>query len=255
MGKASSSKKVARAATTGGGRTAGGRRPWLYYAALTLAVVLGVSLVVQSRHERQVQLAAGTVVAPRMASGTRPFDHWHMAYGFYICGTFAPDLPDDSTKGGIHTHADGLIHVEPLTVDDSGDHATVGRFVKLAGVTLSATEIKLPGQDAYTNGKKCPDGKPGEVETYVNGTLRAGDPKTIKLTDGGKVVFAFVSKGTKVPDPPSLPNLQDPNAGEGSTINPNDITTATAPPTTAAPAGTTATTAAPTATTATTAKK
>ena len=74
MGKASSNKKVARAATTGGGRTARGRTPWMYYTAITLAVLLGVGLVYQSRHDRIQELAAGTEVPPRLAKGSRPFD-------------------------------------------------------------------------------------------------------------------------------------------------------------------------------------
>src|SRR5262245_14519589 len=107
MGKASSNKKVARAATTGGGRTARGRTPWLYYGTLTLAVLLGVGLIVQSRRQRQTELAQGTVVPPRLAdtNTNRPADHWHMAYGFYLCDAFAPELPDNAAKGGIHTHA------------------------------------------------------------------------------------------------------------------------------------------------------
>ena len=49
MGKASSSKKVARAAGTGGGRTNRGRVPWMYYLALAAVVILGTATVGQSR--------------------------------------------------------------------------------------------------------------------------------------------------------------------------------------------------------------
>ena len=42
MGKASSSKKVARAAGTGGGRTSRGRTPWMYYGIIALVVILGI---------------------------------------------------------------------------------------------------------------------------------------------------------------------------------------------------------------------
>jgi hypothetical protein len=258
MGKASSNKKVARAATTGGGRTTRGRTPWLYYGALALAVLVGVGLIWQSRDHRITQLAAGTVVPPRLAnpSKNQPFDHWHVAYGFYICDAFQPDLPDNASKGGIHTHTDGLIHVEPVTVDDAGPNATVGRFVKLAGVTLTEDEIKIPGQNAHKNGDKCGD-KKGVVKVFVDGKLRAGDPHDIKLTDQAKMVFAFVPEDTdSVPEPPSVKNLENPNAGEGGGVNPEDITTATTAPGSATTAPGTATTAstAP-ATTATTAKK
>src|SRR5437764_1360996 len=49
MGKASSSKKVARAASTGGGRTARGRTPWGWYSSIFLVVVVGTLLIVVSR--------------------------------------------------------------------------------------------------------------------------------------------------------------------------------------------------------------
>ena len=254
MGKASSNKKVARAATTGGGRTARGRTPWLWYTALTLAVILGVAGVVFSRHQRENELAAGTTVAPRLANPSKhlPFDHWHIAYGFYLCDHFAGNLPDDAIKGGIHTHADGLIHVEPQTIDDAGPKATLGRFLKLAGVTISETEIsKVPGEKTYKNGDKCGD-KVGEVKVFVDGKLFTGDPTKIKLKDQGKIVMAFVPKDTDtVPDPPSVAGLSNPNANE-----PGNTTTTTAeggatpstttaaslpitPATTAAPATTT----------------
>jgi len=268
MGKASSNKKVARAATTGGGRTARGRTPWAWYTALTLAVLLGVAGVVFSRHQRETELAAGTTVPPRLANPAKnqSFDHWHEAYGFYLCDHFAANLPDDSIKGGIHTHADGLIHVEPQTVDDAGAKATLGRFLKLAGVSVSETEIaKVPGEKTYKNGDKCGD-KTGEVKVFVDGKLYSGDPNKIRLTDQGKVVIAFVDKDTDtVPDPPSISALTNPNANEpGATTTPTtavgETTTTTAPGTTGSslpitPATTATPTTAPPATTSTTAKK
>jgi hypothetical protein len=270
MGKASSNKKVSRAARTGGGRTSRGRTPWAWYSSMALVVVLGMFGVVQSRNHRAEQLSAGTKIAPRLASQSHPADHWHVAYGFYLCDNFAAPLPDDAVKGGIHTHADGLIHVEPETPDDTGPHATTGRFLKLAGVTVTEDEIKIPGQKTFKNGAKCGD-KDGEVQIYVDGKRREGDPTKILLKDQEHIVFAFVPKGTTtVPEPPSVPNLatatqaQEPGAttatsevsGDttGSTAAPGS-TPSTAPATTpstapastpsTAPPGTTATTATP----------
>src|SRR4051812_29165296 len=177
MGKASSNKKVARAASTSGGRTARGRTPWLWYTSIGLVVIIGVILVSFSRHQRETELAAGTVVPPRLADpkNGRPFDHWHAAYGFYLCDHFAPNLPDDAAKGGIHTHADGLAHVEPQSIDDAGPKATVGRFLKLAGVTATEKQIHIPGDKTFKNGAKCGD-KEGEVKVFVDGKLRDGNP-------------------------------------------------------------------------------
>jgi hypothetical protein len=226
----------------------------MYYGAIVLAILLGVALVYQSRHERIQELAAGTKIPPRLAdpSKNQPFDHWHMAYGFWLCDSWAPNLPDDSTKGGIHTHNDGLIHVEPQTVEDAGPNATVGRFLDLAGVKVTESEINIPGQKVYKNGDKCGD-KPGEVQVFVNEKLRAGDPNKIKITDGGHLVIAFAPKDAKIPvaDLPSIKNLSDVNANEPNnssnpSTNPLDLSTATT-----SPPDTTATTAPPATTTTT----
>jgi hypothetical protein len=254
MGKASSNKKVTRAASTGGGRTTRGRTPWLWYLSILLVVVLGVAGVVQSRHQREIKLAAGTVVPPRLENPAkhRAADHWHMAYGFYLCDHFAPNLPANPEKGGIHTHADGLIHVEPIALEDTGSHATIGRFVKLAGVTLSATEIHLPGDKVYKNGDKCGD-KPGLVQAQVDGKLVDGDPKNIRIKDGSNITIAFVPKGTKIPETPTVAALSNPNANEPGTT-PAGTTDTTAVPGTAdtTPGATPAPTTAPGATPATT---
>jgi len=231
MGKASSTKKVARAASTGGGRTKGGRTPWLWYVTVALTVALGVAGVVQSRHQREVKLAAGTSVAPRLANPAkhRSFDHWHTAYGFYLCDHFAPNLADDAKAGGIHTHADGLIHVEPQVTADAGANATLGRFLSLAKVTATADEIQLPGDRAYKSGTKCGD-KAGLVQVAVDGKISEGDPRKIRLKDHQHIVVAFAPKGATIPEPPSVANLSNPNAGEGAT--PPASATGTPAPTT-----------------------
>ncbi|MDQ1396376.1 MAG: hypothetical protein QOG64_1635 [Acidimicrobiaceae bacterium] len=239
MGKASSNKKVTRAASTGGGRTTRGRTPWLWYLSILLVVALGLAGIVQSRHQREIKLAAGTLVPPRLQNPKkhRAADHWHMAYGFYLCDHFAPNLPSNPEKGGIHTHDDGLIHVEPIAIDDTGSHATIGRFVKLAGVTLSATTIHLPGDKAYNNGDKCGD-KPGLVQAQVDGKLVDGDPKNIRIKDGSNITIAFVPKGTKIPETPSVANLKDPNANEAGSTPPSTVAPGTETPT-STPAGST----------------
>ena len=219
MGKASSTKKVTRAASTGGGRTNRGRTPWLWYLSIGLVVALGMAGVYQSRHQRETKLAAGTLTPPRLANAAKhtPADHWQMAYGFYLCDHFAPNLPADPEKGGVHTHDDGLIHVEPVDVRDTGNNATIGRFAQLAGVTISETEIHLPGDKVYKNGDKCEtkDGsKAGEVQAKVNGKPVAGDPKKIKIKNGQNVTIAFVPKGAEIPETPSVENLKNPNQGE-----------------------------------------
>ncbi len=106
MGKASSSKKVAKAARAGGGaRTSTGRR-WGFPAALASIVVVGIGVVVF------VRVAAEGEEVAHPALG----DHWHDAYGIYVCDAFEPpqfDLP--GARHDIHTHEDGLMHIHPAS--------------------------------------------------------------------------------------------------------------------------------------------
>jgi hypothetical protein len=245
MGKASSNKKVARAAGTGGGRTARGRTPWLWYGGLSFVMLLGVFLVSTSRSDLNT-----TIAHPDFK------DHWHMAYGINICGEFKPPMPQPPNLIGLHTHTDGLIHVEPVSVNDTGKNATVGRFASgQPGFKISATSIQYPGDKAYKNGDKC-GSKAGHLETWVwvsqtdkDPQKITGDPKKIKIENFHLITFAFVPNGTKVAEPPSAANLADPNAGETQTpasVPEGTPTTVAATPTTAAPAAT-PTTAAPTA--------
>lgn len=238
MGKASSNKKVARAASTGGGRTARGRTPWVWYSGITLVVLLGIWGVAASRSHLNP-----TVAHPNFQ------DHWHMAYGIYICNEFRPPMPQPAQLIGLHTHTDGLIHVEPSSVLDTAKNATVGRFVSgQPGFHLSPTSIQYPGDRAYKNGEKC-GSKTGHVEIREwtnkadnNAETVSGDPKKIKVLDQHLITIAFVPDGTTIPKPPSAANLADPNAHEGGTPT-------TAPPTATTAPASTETTTAPTATT------
>src|SRR5437660_9818680 len=106
MGKASSSKKVARAAGAGGGRTVRGRQPWLYWSVIILTVILGTAGVVSSRNSRLHGISTSGSQPPRAG-----VDHWHVAYGIFICDHFDPAMPDNGQDPvGIHTHGDGIIH-------------------------------------------------------------------------------------------------------------------------------------------------
>jgi hypothetical protein len=237
MGKASSNKKVARAASTGGGRTSRGRRPWLWYLTLAAFVALGTWLIVDSR---DAYIAAQVEQTPPRLS-----DHWHMAYGIYVCDDFIPALTDkNNDKVGIHSHGDGLIHIHPTSKRASGANATLDRFMEEGDADVSQDRIKVPG-DEWKNGDKCGD-KKGEVVVREwtstadeEGRLVKGDPGEMRLTENGVVTIAFVPEGTDIPKPPSVSNLanpvdlQQPGAvpevptvpGDGSTPAPADGTT------------------------------
>jgi hypothetical protein len=206
MGKASSSKKVSRVARTGGGRTARGRGSLLWPGVLTLTVVLGTFLIFYSRDQNQT----GIDSAPPQRG-----DHWHAAYSFYICDKFLPPITDQNDPVGIHTHGDGVVHVHPTSVSSSGGNATLERFMEAVNGKVSSSEIKLPGQKTMKNGMKCGE-KEGRVEARTwtgetapgdEGKLVVGNPADIRLTDRVLITVAFVPADTKVPPPPTAPNL------------------------------------------------
>jgi hypothetical protein len=235
MGRASSNKKVARAASTGGGRTARGRRPYGWYTVLAIVSALGVFLVAFSRHEQQ----ASAAVHPR---GN---DHWHMAYGIDICGTMQPNLPQNPNLAttansgtfppGIHTHGDGLIHVEPYVSGlstDAGRNATVARFaLDYPGFKLTSTELQYPGQADHKNGQKCGT-KVAEVRIRVwdkatgSTSITYTNPSDVHLKDGQGITIAFLPAGDDIPKPPqaAINHLTNPNAQEPG------VATTTIPP-------------------------
>jgi len=226
MGKASSNKKVARAASTGGGRTARGARPWGWYGAMAVVVLLGSLVIVTSRNDRQAASNPLKSAKPRPPSlpGQKQFggDHWHAALGIYACGEFLPNVQSDKDPRGIHTHGDGVMHIHPFTKASSGRNATFGVYADTVGIKVSGSHVQVPGGKNYRNGDTCPDGKKGSMKVFLNGDEQQGDPKKIRMRDRDKLVIAFATPGADVPkDPPSaseLDNLNDVPGSPGLTV-------------------------------------
>jgi hypothetical protein len=223
MGKASTKKRVQRASGAKKMAMRGKRRPYGFYALIGVLLVAGVGGIALTR--------SGNA----SADGARPnlADHWHTAYAVDICGSLQPNMPQPDTLIGIHTHNDGLIHIEPGvtgSVLDRGANATLARFAEgEPGFKLSSTEVQVPGGQLKKNGDQC-DGKPGQL-TIRQWTDAASDsfkdytnPKDVKITDGGAITIAFVPAGTDIPKPTSIPNLSNPNAGEGASNMPTTPT-------------------------------
>ena len=155
-------------------------------------------------------------------------DHWHTAYGINICGTEQPNLPQPSRLLGVHTHNDGLLHVEPYvtgSILDRGPNANLARFVEgMPGFKLNANEIQVPGGQLMKNGDKCDGDKPGRLvlrqwpdaagEEFTDYT----EPEDVKVLDGAALTIAFVPEGTELAKPSSIPYLANPNAGEGQAV-------------------------------------
>jgi hypothetical protein len=203
MGRASSSKKVARAASTGGGRTARGARPLVWYAVIGLVVLLGLAGIVFSRAEYRSELAAG-------ADGSAPVanvDHWHAAYGIYLCDSFAPKITNERDPKGIHTHADGIIHIHPFVRSAAGNNATLEVFADAVDMTLTDDELEVPGGKTYESGKtKCGD-EAGIVQVKVNDRVLTENVAKFKMNDGDLITIAFAPKGAEIPEPPTAGDL------------------------------------------------
>lgn len=230
MGRASSSKKVARAARTGGGRTYTAKRPYGWYSAMAAVVILGLVILTFSVQDRKEQVAASeTKVAPfEQGSEEKPEgDHWHTAYGVYACDKFEPFLQDNGRDpDGIHTHSDGIIHVHPFSRRAAGDNAILEVFEELMGMKLDADRIDYNGK-TFKNGDDC-GGKEGVVRLFANGKEVKGDPSKYKYEDGAAIVIAFAPKDKKIPALPwadTLNKLTDVPPADGTDTPPGPTTT------------------------------
>jgi hypothetical protein len=224
----------------------------VWYAAAAVLIIGGTLAVALSRSN-----SANSI-------GPQSTDHWHAALGVDNCGKWAPNWLTPFSGGtpstpirnrssiyaGMHSHGDGLIHMEPQSSDEMGKHATLGTYFKFAGFELNSTSLTFGTLDPATtvvvkNGDKC-NGKPGVLRWEVNGKERHGNPASYKIFNGDVIALVFTTADAKLPkqtDVPSYKYLQQQlgnpsteGAPPGQTV-PNASTTApgqtTAPPTTA----------------------
>lgn len=227
MGKASSSKKVARAARAGGAST-GSKRKLGFPLAIVAICVVGLAVVVVARG----QFSEASAEAPTVS------DHWHAAYGMYVCDEFLPPLTDagpDTT--GVHTHGDGVIHIHPFVGSAAGRNATLAKWGEVVGVDFDGGSFTVGGT-TYEDGYDC-GGEPATVSIYrwpadspdAEPEVFTSDLGSIRLDeDRAEFTFAVVPEGTEVPRPPSvdqLDNLIDmpgydpgPEPGTGTEIAP-----------------------------------
>ena len=151
---------------------------------------------------------------------------------------------------GMHSHGDGLIHMEPKTSDEMGDKATVGEYFKFAGWKLTSTSITFGtlAQDTTVNeknGNKC-NGKPGVLRWSVNGKEKKGNPGGYKIFDGDVIELVFTTADAKLPpktEVPSYAELQDILGNPNKPENPPGATVPAATTSTTTPDATLETTA------------
>jgi hypothetical protein len=140
-------------------------------------------------------------------------DHWHMAYGLYVCDRYLAPIRGGGDQNGIHSHGDGVVHVEALDPSSSGSNAVFRRFEEAEGLRVTSSSVRfldgtVPVEASVSDG--C-DGRPAEVATFVDGKRTKGDPGGIRLRNGHVIVVALLPKGTpyaQIGDPPSARYLR-----------------------------------------------
>ena len=237
MGKASSAKKVARASRAGGHGKVSNQRNLTFPVTIAAVLVLGLALVLFASRNNK---ATADDTAP-----VANVDHWHTAYGIYACDAFLDPLQVQTDPEGIHSHADGVIHIHPYLSSSAGKNATLQVFADATGLKLSDTKIEVPGVGTFKNGDDC-NGKPATWKVAVWQTEGATTPRIV-TQDFGKIHFdndrmlmtlAFVPDGTEIQKPPSVSQLDKLTdvAQPGGTplVNSTAVPSALSPATTAA---------------------
>jgi len=213
------SRRVARAASIGGSRSYRQRTPVGWYAILLAVCVIGLGLIVFSRHERQQSAAnASTTTTTTQANTTPPLltDHWRVALSADICGQVV-NLPRSADQtSGIITTGNGVVDIEPAragakAAQFEGAKATLAKFLTSEDVNLTASTLTLPkslGKLAGTYGatRKCGP-KPGHVQVLIwpsptsTTPFAAPSPVGIGYANGEMFSLAFVPKGASVATP------------------------------------------------------
>lgn len=206
MGKASSSKKVARAARAGSSSKGPERRALGFPLAIVAVLVLGTGLVVFSRDNRD------EAVPPQLG------DHWHAAFGIWNCDEWAPQVTDAGPDlNGIHTHDDSIIHIHPANSSSTGTRATLARFFETTGIDASDSKITLPDGTVLDEAAGC-NGDPATLkiarwpadQPNADPEIVTDNLKDIRLRqDREAFTVALVRDGESIPRPESIPTLDN----------------------------------------------
>lgn len=252
----SSTKRAAKLAQKGKGQKVRFQGGTLFPLVVAIVVVLGISLVFYSRQSRPAADASPPTID----------DHWHIAYGFYLCDEWfmlEGDLEERDSSGfvntefartGVHSHSDGLIHWHAFSSAATGGNATLGLFLDNYGVELTNDKLQFPDDQApllpYEQDTGLFEG--GETQCDIDGAMRDGELKVItwesfsdtgdgttfiadyeniRFTNDAMVVsIAFVPSGTDVGMPPWAPDLPDLGAVDTGQVRPDDLVGATTLP-------------------------
>jgi hypothetical protein len=199
----SSTKKAARLAQKGKGKRVRFQGGTIFPLAVAATLILGLALIVYGR-----QTLPSADASPPTIN-----DHWHVAYGFYLCDGWVQlngDLEERDSRGqftntnfvrsGIHSHDDGVIHWHPYNSRGVGKNAVLGVFLDTYEVELDNDSLSFPSAGSFGPNPDHLDQAPSvdllefvEGETQCNGedaevSVRAWGSFTD--TDGGTKYIA-----------------------------------------------------------------
>lgn len=248
----SSAKKVAKLAQRGKGKKVRFQGGTLFPAVVLGVVVLGLLTIVYARQSRPDPGSFPPQVG----------DHWHAAYGIYVCDGWLPKIVgaqeeqvtdslgnrslvnETFARTGIHSHDDGVIHYHPYSSASIGSRARLGIYHDVYGIELSEDRLELPeeqGGEVYDVDDFTCNGEDVEIKVVAWDSYTDTGPGNVYITglndvritnDGMVFVVAVVPVGTDVSMPPWAPELPELGAVDQGNV----------PTTTIAPADTTATT-------------
>jgi len=143
--------------------------------------------------------------------------HWHAAYVVRICDEVLAPFDSAEDPLGIHSHADGVMHIHPFFDESGYEAATISLFGDAMGFELSQGELTLPGGGTWRDGDLC-DGVPGRVfvDRWASSSPDSAierifeDPGNIRyLADGELYQIAFAPADSLPVVPPSQPILSE----------------------------------------------
>jgi len=237
----SSTKKAAKLANKGKSKKVRFQGGTIFPLAVAVTLILGVALVAYAR-----------ATLPSVGDSPPTInDHWHAAYGFYLCDTWYQldgDLEERDSNGqftntnfvrtGIHSHNDGVIHWHPYNSRGVGKNAKLGVFLETYEVQLEDDKITFPeqnalgGQQEWEEGVTECDGEEAEVSVKAwdsftdtdGGTRYVANMDQIRVANDG-MVFAiyFTTDDAAQVMPPWAQDLPQLGAVDSGQILPDDL--------------------------------
>ena len=145
----------------------------MFPAAVALVLVLGMALIAYAR-----QTLPDADESPPTIQ-----DHWHAAYGFYLCDDWfqlSGNLEELTTAGtlansgfrrtGVHSHEDGVMHWHAYTSAATGKNADIDVFLDNYGVELTNDTLKFDDVSIVTGNSTFPPANGLDVlDEYVEG--------------------------------------------------------------------------------------